>query len=480
MRRRLVRGPVREIRGVGQVPFQLPQAGDVSGQLASGQTLLNQINAGDWSSLASEGMYFANKLGGANPILSAAAGAMSGLLTTGPTAAGFAAMAVVDIEAIGASSFGGYQGIAAVFGVSNATTATAGAIASTGGVSLLDQKPLGWHMADYLAFACPPKTSKRLSILANILNQVGPTLFVYGWGKNAISAGDLTKSGWYPTGSNCGTDDQPQGCIPIVPVCTPVIWNWMNGNNIQDCSYNLYFGTGGAGGNPAALKAKWLSNTSVSSGLTQAQILEAAITRAPDPFYWAAIMYGAYYNVGQWDLDPGGSSETCLWQPDLLNGLATVLGMRCKGASTQSVALELLLQQLRLKTLGQQPGYSPSVAKSPTQVEAIAMSAVGLPGTTAGFQQLLDDHLNLAKLENDIAAGIVQPIAGMTLMEQATTTSLPMTPVSVSLSTASKVGAVLAGAGVALAGGILVYSAVTRTSPVTTVELAYARTRRLF
>jgi hypothetical protein len=469
-------------RGFGQASgFQLPRAGDVGGQLASGQTLLNQIQEGDWQSLASEGMYFANKLGGSNPVLSAAAGAMSGLLTTGPTALGFGEMAVVDIEAIGASSFGGYQGIAAVFGVSNATVATAGAIASTGGVSLLDQKPLGWHMADYLAFAYPPKTSKRLSTLAKILNQVGPTLYTYGWAKNDVSAKSLTTPGWYATGDACDTGDQPQGCSPIVPVCTPVLWNWTNGNNIQDCAVNLYFGTGGAGGTVSDLRSKWLNSTSVNAGLSQSQILNAAEARAPDPLYWASILYGAYFETGQWDLDPGGSSVTCLWQPDLMNGLATVLGMRCQGASTQSVAMELLLQQLRLKTLGSQPGYSAATMNSPTNVEALAIDAVGMPGTTAGFQQLLDDHLDLAQLENDIAAGVSRPMAGMTLMEQATTKPLPPTPLAVSApvpaSSFTTAGKVALGAGAVLVGGVLLYSAKHRISPVTTVELAYAKVR---
>jgi hypothetical protein len=421
------------------VSFSLPSVGDVQGQVQAGNTLISQIQSGDTSALADAGVAFVNAVTGESKgaiadVMSIASGALAGLIAAGPVGAvlGGVGGAISDFSSL----FGGYAGITHIYGMSHATeiiTARVSSMASSS-IAAKSGNPQGWAMADYLATVSPPNTGNQ-GKLAHLLLTIGGMC-----GPGGIAAEVITGPQCVPVGN---TD-------PTAPLCTPVWFNWFNQANIVDCSHDLTFGAGGAkgttSGSASALLQEWVSETFAKNGLTQSQIVQNAIARAPDPAYWSAALYGAYF-------DPTiGSAYTVLWNPDLLNAMATVLMMLSVGCSTQSIVSELLIQSAILDQYGTQ---LPNVGCDPSSGSGdICVNAGNAPLAQAGFYSLLDDYIALANAEN-AAAGIG------------------------TISTEDKIGMLLLGATGACVVGLLGYSAVTRTSPLVVLGRVKGRLRRV-
>jgi hypothetical protein len=422
------------------VSFSLPSVGDVQGQVQAGNTLISQIQSGDTSALADAGVAFVNAVTGESKgaiadVMSIASGALAGLIAAGPVGAvlGGVGGAISDFSSL----FGGYAGITHIYGMSHATEIITARVSSMASSSTATKSgnPQGWAMADYLATVSPPSSGNQ-SKLAHLLLTIGGMCRA---GSNGSVASEvLTGPVCVPVGN---TD-------PTAPLCTPVWFNWFNEAGIVNCSHDLTFGAGGAkgttDGTPSGLLNEWVSETFAKNGLTQSQIVQNAIARAPDPAYWSAALYGAYF-------DPTiGSAYTVLWNPDLLNAMATVLMMLSVGCSTQSIVSELLIQSAILDQYGTQ---APNVGCNESSGD-ICPSATNAPLAQAGFYSLLDDYIALANAEN-AAAGIG------------------------TISTEDKIGMLLLGATGACVVGLLGYSAVTRTSPLVVLGRVKGRLRRV-
>jgi hypothetical protein len=410
--------------------FSLPSVGDVQGQVQAGNNLIDQIQAGDTSELASAGIALVSAVGATGPLAvvgGVLSGALSGLIAAGPMGAAIGGVmgAVAGFE----SMFGGYKGITKIYGMSHATEIITARVSAMGSSRTATKtgNPQGWAMADYCATVSPPNTGSQTK-LKNLFTQLENSCqTVAEWASAALSGQ-----------SGAGT--------PInSPLCTPVWFNWFNQANIADCSHDLTFGSGGAGGTGPQLQSNWVQTTFAIPGLSQAQIVQNAIARAPDPIYWSSALYGAY-------LDPTiGSAGTLLWNVDLLNAMATVLMMLSTGCSTQSIVSELLIQSAIIDQYGT---TAPTVGCD-SSTDGVCPSASYAPMFQAGFYSLLDDYIALANAEN-AAAGI-----------------------SSGPSTEDKIGMLLLGATGACVVGLLGYSAVTRTSPLVVLGRVKGRLRRI-
>jgi hypothetical protein len=426
------------------VSFSLPSVGDVQGQVQAGNNLISQINDGDTAALAEAGVALVNAVTGESKgalaeVLGLASGALSGLIAAGPVGAavGLISSAIADFSSL----FGGYVGVTHIYGMSHATEIIASRVASmaSSSVDTESNNPQGWFMSDYLATALPPSTGNQAKLAGLLETIFSMCSSPQGQTPDPFSISCVSQA------AILGNTD------PSAPLCTPVFFNWFNSAAIADCSHNLVFGSSGAkgvtNGTPSALLQQWVASTRVQNGLTQSQIVQNAIARAPDPIYWSSSLYGAY-------IDPTiGSAYTVFWNPDLLNAMATVLMMLSVGCSTQSIVSELLIQSAIMDTYGTQlPNVGCNTSPNSGDI------CVNVPGNAAisqaGFHALVDDYIALANAEN-AAAGITD------------------------YSTADKIGMLLVGATGACVVGLLGYSAVTRTSPLVALKQVGGRLRRL-
>jgi hypothetical protein len=422
--------------------FQLPSPGDFEGQAQAGNALIQQINQGDVSGLLEAGI---SAVGGAlgsegGAILTdVVGGAMSGYAMYGPC--GAAVGAVFGAVSGAASAFSPADSVVATYGVSQGTQTITADVQALGGQARnpLNNNPAGWSMADYLAVARPPSNSKNpsgfMSTYGNVWSYVSSV--IPGLYKVAI---DINK------GSNLPQSGQSaaSALASQQPLCTPVWFLWSQSSNIVDCSEDLFFGSGGAGGGADAgsLMQTWIQSTHATGELSQEAIVARALAypHLPDPFYFSTALYGTTTSSGVF----GSGFQTFYWNPDLLNAMATVMAMRCAGASTQAVVSELLIQAAILKQYG-----------------STAPDGSALPGDAAlnqyGFRRLLDDHIGMANQENSA-------IAASAALEPSATDVW---------------GSIVLGATGALASGILAYSLYTRESPLAVVRSIGTRVGRL-
>jgi hypothetical protein len=413
------------------VTFALPNPNDFESQVQAGQNLISQIQAGDTDSLLQAGISLAgNAIGGqAGAVLTdALGGAMSGYAMAGPM--GAAIGAVIGIAEAFSSLSSPADEVVAIWGVSSATQTITQRVAAMASSSLgiYSGNPVGWHMADYCAFASPPGmgSSSLFSILKSsalkIINDSDPHTFGEG-----VTSQDY----------NATAASQLQGVTlqSTQALCTPVWFYWYASTQVADCYQDIYFGSGGAGGPPSQLMQTWLQNTNSSAGLSKQTIVQRAIARAPDPAFWSADLYGQTMSSGLFS----SGFATVYYNPDLMNAMATVFMMLAAGASVQAIVSELLIQAAILNNSGTNaPGQGPGTLLGGTQNQY-------------GFKQLLAFYINLAKAENE-AAGV--------------------TP-----STWDMVGAVAGGALIAILGGTLAYSLYKHESPIVVAEGGLGRVR---
>lgn len=420
-----------------------PLLDNVYGQVQAGQQIYAQIVAGDVQGLLSDGIdLVGNAVGGVGgTLIDVGGGALSGLAIAGPWGAAAAGILSIAGNLLG----GGADTVVGIVGESKATQMISASI-----VSMLKQQQgslghqQGWAMADYLAFASPPNKSKRASTFMTMMQNIAK----YAWGNDpGFSQPYWSRQDGPSNFANalCGDSGFQPSCNHFtaqqflgwqVPLCTPVWFQWDDVNAIQDCTSDLVFGSGGAGGSVSDLKSKWISQTPIVSGVSQAQIVSNAIAKAPDPLYWGSDLYGVVTNSGS-----GGGYATYYFNPDLMNGVATVLAMRSVYASTMSIVAELLLQAALLSEHG--------------TVNASGGTLSGHASNNQyGFFQLLNDHIQMA-INEDNAAGIAT----------SPTSSSSWSPAAI----------VAMGAGLAAVGGILGYSAYTRQSPIAVVKSVGSR-----
>ena len=429
--------------------FQLPNPGDIQGQAQQGLTLINQIQSGNTSALLQAGVSLLGAIPGSGGAIlqDAIGGAFSGFAMGGPCGAVIGG--IVGLAEGVESVIAGADAVTSVLGVSKATQIIGARVASLSNknVAVLSGNPQGWAMADWVSFAHPPNTSGNaagfMTLMKNVagyyvsvVDPVGPAafepyMFQDGDGNPNCIANALCGSNSAPA---CNQYTAKQFLGKQGPLCTPVWFNWYQPSNIVDCNHYLSFGSGGAGGDAAALLSTWQQSTYAQGGLSQADIVQRAIATLPDRLYWSYDLYGTTLpsGVGGW--------QTIYYNVDLMNAMATVLMMRSAGGSTQTIVSELLIQSA---ILAQSGGVDPSGNPLPGN----------LTQNQYGFHRFVDDHIKMAIQEN-AAAGT-------------------------SLSTSDMVGAVATGATLTVLAGILGYSAYTKQSPVAATGALLARGRRL-
>jgi hypothetical protein len=444
--------------------FQLPSPGDVQAQAQSGMNLINQIQQGQVGSLLDAGIALgANAVGGpgAAVLMDVVGGALSGFAMAGPMGAAVGAVEGFA-EAVISLFQGGPDQVTGFIGLSAATQTITKSVVGLAGQhpAILTGNPQGWAMADWAATAHPPKSSKNASKFFSLMKSTakyvasqgflgssipgeiaptstngGPTSIANALCSGGTASGNAAAGGGYHVSCNDFTAAQFLG--NQVSLCTPIWFDWSQQSQIADCTADLYFGSGGAGGDASTLESRWIQSTFAQGGLTQAEIVAQAMSKLPDPLYWAADLYGCA-------MSSNGGFATVYYNLDGLNAMATILMMRSAGASTQAIVSELLIQSAILQQNGNKaPGGTPLSGN--------------MAENHAVFYSLLDDHIRMAQAENAAIAAAA----------------------GAQLSTAGKVGAVLAGATGALLVGILGYSAYTKTSPMVVTREAVARTERL-
>jgi len=413
--------------------FSLPDPNDLNGQIAAGQNLISQVQnaaaTGDVSGLLDAGIALALPGTVGTVLTDSMGGALTGLAMAGPAGAAFGAV-LGAVEGI-SSLFAPADSVIGTYGQSEATNTITQRVAKLAGMNtgIYSGNPVGWHMADFCAFAFPPSSSQNADLFDVVFSAAKTSLIanLTGFG----NAGYLSQLPGYFT--------NPLPASEILSVqqalCTPVWFLWYQSQQIVDCDQDLFFGSGGAGGTPNQLLQTWLQNANAVGGLSKNVIIQRAIARAPDPLFWSTDLYGSTFSSGVFS----SGFATVYYNVDLINAMATVLMMLAAGASTQAIVSELLMQQAILANSG---------SKAPGQGTG---SLVGGDVNHVGFQQLLAWYINLANAENE-AAGL-------------------------SLGTWGMVGAVALGALATLLVGTLGYSVYTRQSPRVVMQAEWSRTK---
>jgi len=457
--------------------FSLPPEGDTQAQANTGANLSALINqaassGGDPAALAMAGISFlrselVGSSNGAGGVIlglasSATEGALAGSSVAGPIGAAIGA-AVGLVTGILSDIFGGAgpDTIVGVAGVSQATSKI-GTMLSR----MLQQfvpiegvnsyKPQGWSMANYFAVAgfggsantsvgqapyvgCKTKnTAQYMAMLQNIGQ------FLQSDSNDSFASSMMSSIDGPSNIANAlnGAYTAQDFANFAQPLCTPVWFDYTNANKIVDCNNDLYFGSGGTGSSSlSTLKAQWVASTYPNPPLTQEEIVEAAIAKAPDPLYWCADLYGV-------PTSSGGGYATYICNPDLINGVSTVLYMRSIGASTQAIVSELLLQQHILQLYG--------------NVDLSGQPLSGIPQNRYGFQKLVDDHIAMAKAEGYYGRA-QNPVA--------------ISPPSYFWSSWNDWEIAAALAGTLGVGGVLGYSVYKRQSPLMTLQAMKDRVR---
>jgi hypothetical protein len=451
MRRSLARVPARAIRGLGQgatLPdvSGLPAAGDLQGQLAQGQNLLSNaqaaINGGNPTAIAN--LLQAGITTAVGQTTTTIGTLVRAITTIGAATAvgaaggpwGAAAGAIVSsievaIQAIFGAAPGGNvtynpgqptQGAQRLYALQTQWCSMASHMGAESG------NCMGWSFYDYISRESPPSNVSKDNqgtlwgeVVANVAGSQSNEYTI----RQIVDSDPQTDVANMLGVPGTGADSSlPAAYMKVVkPLCTPIFFQWGEPTLIQFCENNQFFGSSTL--TSADRLSNWQNDTTsiIYNGqqLSQSQIMAYALSRRPPSMFFASDLY-VTQTSGRNQIF--GNCET-------MTGVASWLGILAAGGSIQSVVNELFLQQ---KFLNDLDGSVPSL-----------------------FRLLVERALSMAQAERN-AAGIAPP----------------------GLSTASKVGAVAAGAGAALLAGVLVYSAVNRISPVTTVELAVARTRRLF
>jgi hypothetical protein len=429
-------------------------SGDTTSLFSAGVSLAKAAGGNVGADIA--GVVAAASAGGA---IGAFAGSMSGLACCGPYGAIAAAVITAVVEIVSAFE-SSYQGVGLVFpreASSGAGDAPSVVIANdvanypvpsaTGNLNTYGDPP-GWNLYDYLATKYPPHTTKRPWLALHLMQAVAREIVAdqvravtagdnsataaLDWistqgNKNPLSgcgviAGPVNQdvfswANWIPgnIGLSGGPSVSPQtfmtpgwgwggGCQALA---TPVLWHWLDWNNIRDVVNNLTFGAGGAGGTAdqllqklsIAIKPLEAAPVTVTHAgkkvtiepLTQHACLVRALQRAPDSLYFDADLHGCVYSTQ----GIGANSFTMYYNVDLKNMLATVLAMLQSGACTLAIVRELQVQCSIL-------------------VEGNALGkGLGNPeNVPAGCRALLDDYIALAHLENaDPSATMAKVIA---------------------------------------------------------------------
>jgi hypothetical protein len=444
--------------------FQLPSPGDVQGQAQSGMNLINQIQQGQIGSLLDAGIATgASAIGGpgAAVLMDIVGGALSGFAMAGPM--GAAAGAVEGFaEAVISLFQGGPDEVTGFVGLSAATQTITKSVLGLLGQhqAILSGNPQGWAMSDWAATVFPPNSSPNASKFMSLMKTTakyvasqgflgvgmpgevpptstngGPTSIANALCSGGSASGSVAAGGGYSVPCNSFS---AQGFLnDQQPLCTPVWFDWSQQGQIADCSSDLYFGSGGAGGDPSTLYNRWVESTYAQNGLTQAQIVARAMQQLPDPLYWSVDLYGCA-------VSSNGGYATTYYNLDGLNAMATILMMRSSGASTQAIVSELLIQSAILQQTGNKVPGGASLPGSANDNHCV-------------FYSLLDDHIRMAQAENAAAVSAA----------------------GAQLSVAGKVGAVALGATGTILAGILAYSVYSKTSPVTVTRETVARVERL-
>jgi len=435
-------------RGLGQsLPdiSQLPATGDLQAQLAHGENLMTSAKAalnGDPNAagnLLSAGVTLASGMGGGDTVgtivrdivtigSATAIGAVGG---PWGAAAGFIVssveVALQTIFGIGPGNNVTYLSGEPTAGAQDLATRKTQWDAMAGHLGLESLHPVGWSFMDYLAVKYPP------NLVTADLNEMFN-----------LAKTNVTQTGTNVTTSNLNSGTPRAKDYPkyVLPLCTPVFFNWYQPDKIQDCINNEYFSwalpstedPSQSTSKPSAdhLRYLWQNDTLaiVSKGkqLSQTQIMDYAEAHRPPAMFWASDLYVVQHGWPSW-------SQIFTNLPTMV-GLTTWTGILAAGGSIQSVTAELIFQQ---KILYDLDGSVPPL-----------------------FRLLVESALRQARAERAAAAAQVSLVT-----------------TAAGLSTAGMVGAVTAGVTGAIITGILVYSAVNKVSPVETTRLGLARMGRL-
>jgi hypothetical protein len=493
--------------------FDLPNPGDLQGQVDQGSNLVKALQNGDVSTLGAAGMSLAKGIGGtvgadlaglvsaagAGAAVGAFAGSMAGLAGCGPYGAIAAAIitAVVELENAFTNNYQGvkyvYPPEAAVGGSSAPSVVNANRIANwpvpsaTGNLDTYGNPP-GLLLAQYLSVKYPPKTTRRAKLAFQLMQEVAKEVLKEGViAQNQIGCGDifdivassnpLMRCGVVVQSANpCGypfpVPSPPaitpevfmspagwgdnEGCQAMAP---PLFWHWLNwqeinpGKSDADPATQTYPYNLFPGGKPSS-SSLWkrliIATAPLVKKITPQECLTRALQRAPDPLFFDVDLYGAAPN----------HSYTIYYNIDLMKAVATVCAMLSKGLCTRGIVAELLVQASIL-----------------TENNALGKGVGNANNVSPGFRALLDDYLALAHLEDKYhEAATMASITGAAPMPTSVSSTVAA---ATALSTGEKIGAVATGAAGALLAGVLAYSAYTRTSPVETAQLAVSRTRKL-
>ncbi len=369
------------------IPTALPAPGDIAGQIASGndiQSAIMQNVSSTPQALASIGYSLATMIGGkAGAVLTdAIGGASTGLALAGPMGAAIGGL-VGGLE--GELDALSNQTVLGVFGCSHATeiiTSNLQGMASQGQYLGL---PQGFAMSEYLSNVRPPKTTRNVAKLLKAA--------LIHWNASTINPGNLSAQAWFkslPTTWNSIDNGLGTG---LEPCCSSLFWAWSDpeGSDLPLCYRFLTQNGGPSPLTPTDLLHAWIASTFASKGLSQAEIVKRALARAPDPLWWAVLLYGQY--------DSGiGSNVTMFLAPDLANALATTLMYRSAGGSTRGLVTELLSQAWILSKEGQ----TLSVADNDLVQSGVEQSIIlaNYSASQALFHAYLDDVLTLALVED--------------------------------------------------------------------------------
>ena len=421
----------------GALPKNLPGVGQIQGQIKTGMSLLAQIQGGSITSAAEGGFELAagaaaDVLANLGPKGQAVAAILEGAVAGVATGIG----AGVAIGAAAGASIGPWGAVAgAIVGAavgfaegefmgaplpplavanSTATSAIAGALQGwiTAWGQDPDGAPPGQHMADWCAAATPPKSmdsleSKQFLILGKSIVQWASQhdsqgLFydhrtkLLGIGNTSPTILAYWKMSFNPTPGASSVSLQEFVSWQI-PICAPVFWNWFAPTQMAGttCSSSTGGGDNDEGyvtalsypgtqqsmpspNNPKELETIWRQYTRARGGKTANEIVDSAKKRRPSPKWFALDVYGAWLPTGGKLM--GNTWSTVYFDCDLLNGMATVLGMLAVGSSTQAIVSELLLQVSIL--------YNSGIKKYSAE------------SVSPGLKMLLDDYLYMAHQEH--------------------------------------------------------------------------------
>jgi hypothetical protein len=406
-----------------------PAAGNVSNQIAQGQSLLNQVQAaagGDSGAqqallkAATTTLQSATS-GLPRALITDVAGVAAGFAMGGPVggavaAAGVAVSLFSSIFSSGAPPV--YEGIESKpsqaasenwrklqFYISQPNI-----IGST-----QSNLPPGWYASEYLTLTAPPRTTSSPSEMlaqvkgtyvgagadpyaAQLMSQYGANDIVLENVSSACPPVDLPKAlltmsladflgapgeragagsadgAWLfmwpdPSGANL-TGGLEQGFSFVPPGIDPLPGSpFCNLMNMQ-----LRPGPGLTTLQPSSKSATWtavLNDIIPHPRLAKATIATNALKLMPDPMWWQSLLYAHTFMV-----DLSGDWGNYLFNCDLMNAMATVLVMAWSGAHPRAITSDLLMQAAVIRNYGG--------------------AGAGTGKLTAAHQEFLDQWLNIA------------------------------------------------------------------------------------